>query len=155
MYNATPNVPPYPPPPGAQQKSWLPKVLIGCGALLVLAVIGIGVFVFIIYKATAGPEQTVQSFLAAAEAGNYAAAHDYFSAPLKNVQPLDVFIESAQANADMFQVADTTFNNRSVDMNGAELSGSVTLKSGTQVPAQFKLVKEDGEWRLISYSIGR
>jgi hypothetical protein len=51
-------------------------------------------------------------------------------------------------------VQDTTFNNRSVNPAGAELSGSVTLTDGSQLPASFKLVKEEGEWRLISYQIG-
>jgi hypothetical protein len=30
----------------------------------------------------------------------------------------------------------------------------LTLESGTRVAASFKLVKENGEWRLIAYHIG-
>jgi len=51
-------------------------------------------------------------------------------------------------------VKDTTFSQRSIDTSGAQLSGSVTLTSGTQVPASFKLVRENGAWKLIGYNIG-
>ena len=46
------------------------------------------------------------------------------------------------------------FNQRSVDTTSANLSGSVTLDSGTDVPAKFDLVQENGAWKLLNYSIG-
>ena len=58
----------------------------------------------------------------------------------------------AAAHQQLFQVQDTTFNSRSVDLSGAKLSGSVTLTGGTELPASFELVKESGQWRLTSAS---
>ncbi|MGH9364631.1 MAG: hypothetical protein ACRD1B_05120 [Thermoanaerobaculia bacterium] len=149
-------------PPGApaapastpKKKGWLKWVAIGCGGVLVLgALFGVAMF-FVVRKATAGPERAVAGFLAAAGSGNYSAAYDYFSAPLKQVQSLDEFTRAAQSQPIFFQVTDTTFSDRSIDLNGARLAGSVTLKSGTKIPASFKLVKENGAWKLISYEIG-
>ena len=146
-----------PPPPGPAPSflpAWLRWVGLGCGAFLLLASIAGSVGFVVVHKATGGPEKAVQAFLAAAGRGDYAAAHAYFSEPLKQVQPLDQFASEASAHRQAFQVKDTTFNNRSVTLDGAELSGSVTLVGGETLPASFKLVKENGEWRLTSYQLG-
>ena len=141
-------------PPGPRKRPWLRWVALGCGGLVVLAgLFAAGMFV-VVRKATAGPEQVVKQFLAAAAKGDYAAAHALFSAPLKEAQPLAEFIASARANRTLFAVTDTTFSNRSIDLAGAELSGTVTLASGTVLPASFKLVKENRAWRLIAYHLG-
>ncbi|HEV8631585.1 MAG TPA: hypothetical protein VGV61_14805 [Thermoanaerobaculia bacterium] len=147
-----------PPPPPALPPSMLPNWLrvagLGCGAVLLLgSVVGTVVYA-VVHLATAGPDATIKAFLTAAGNGDYDAAHAYFAEPLKQVQPLATFRSVAAANRNLFQVQDTTFNNRSVDLTGAELSGTVTLTGGTQLPATFKLVRENGQWRLISYQIG-
>lgn len=152
------NVPPSPqygaPPPAARKGGVLKWLLIGCGAVTLFVVIIGAVMFFGISKATEGPEKAVKAFLAAAAAGDYAAAHNYFSEPLKQVQPYDDFANAARSQPQFFAITHTSFSNRSIDQNGAELSGNVTLQNGTKVPAQFKLVKEQDQWKLISYNIG-
>jgi hypothetical protein len=146
--------PPVAPARPSPAKPWVKWVALGCGALLVIAALFAAGGYFLFKKATAGPEEVVQGFLEAAGGGDYATAHGYFSAPLQQMQPYDQFAAMAEANAMFFQVTETTFNNRSVDMNGAELSGTVTLTTGTEVPASFRLVKENGAWKLLAYEIG-
>jgi hypothetical protein len=142
------------PAPSPAKRPWVKWVVLGCGLLIALIACFAALMFFVVKKATAGPEATVQGFLSAAGSGDYAKAHGYFSAPLKEAQPLDQFRAAAQRQASMFKVKDTTFNTRSVDLEGARLAGTLTLESGTSVPASFKLVKENGEWRLIAYHIG-
>jgi Domain of unknown function (DUF4878) len=142
------------PAPPPAKRPWLKWVALGCVGLIVIIGCFVGVTFFVVKKATAGPEKAVKEFLAAAGAGDYAHAHSYFSAPLKEQQPLDKFTADAESHASMFKVKDTTFNNRSVNTTGAELSGTVTLEAGTQVPASFHLVQENDEWKLLSYHIG-
>jgi len=137
--------------PKSSKKKWL---LWGCGGAFVALALLVTVVLVIVNVATAGPEKVVEDFLAAAGSGDYAKAHDAFSEPLKQAQPLAEFTAAAQANAMFFQVRDTTFNNRSVDLNGATLEGTATLTTGTVVPASFKLVKENGQWKLIAYHLG-
>lgn len=141
-------------PAAPPQRKWGKWVALGCAAALLLAVaIGAGIWM-VVQKATAGPEEAVREFLNATAAGDYARAHDFFSAPLKQVQPLDQFQQMVQANSSFFAVTDASFSNRSVDMDGAELSGNVTVEGGTELPASFSLVRENGDWKLLSYNIG-
>jgi hypothetical protein len=146
--------PPPPTPPPSPFPTWARIIGLGCGALLLLSMVVGSVIFLVVRKATAGPEETIKSFLTAAGSGDFATAHGYFSEALKKVQPLAEFSSEAAAHQQLFQVQDTTFNSRSVDLNGAELSGTVTLTGGTELPASFKLVKEDGQWRLTSYQLG-
>lgn len=134
--------------------SWIKWAVLGCGGLLVVFVVVIVGIFWVVGQATSGPEEVIHAFLKAAGDGDYATAHNYFSAPLKEVQSLEDFSAAAEAHPMFFKVTDTTFNNRSVNTSGAELSGTATLEAGTEVPASFKLVKENGEWKLISYQIG-
>jgi len=148
-----------PPPPPAPPPSALPPVVrwigLGCGAFLLLGVVASSVFFLVIKKATSGPEQTIQAFLAAAGSGDSATAHGYFSAALKRKQPLEEFGQAVASHQQLFQVRETTFNSRSVNLAGAELAGTLTLTSGDELPASFTLIKEDGEWRLTSYQLGK
>ncbi len=136
------------------RRPWLRWVLLGCGGAVALLAILVVVILLFVKQATAAPEEVVQTFLTEAAAGNLEAAHDCFSAPLKEVQPYDRFAAGVNANKHLFDVADTSFTNRSVDMAGAEFEGTVTLRSGTKVPCSFKLVRENEDWKLIAYNIG-
>ena len=140
--------------PTNKARPWLRWVLIGCGSLIALFVVLIVVVFLVVKQATAAPEEVVQTFLSEIAEGNLEAAHDCFSAPLKEVQPFDQFAAGVEANRHLFDITDTSFNNRSVDMGGAEFEGTVTLESGTKVPCSFKLVRENDTWKLISYNIG-
>jgi len=133
----------------------LKYVALGCGGLILIGALAIAGLYGIVRMATGGVEEVVEDFLAAAARGDYEAAHAHFSAPLKQVQSLEQFRAMAEANPGLFDVADRTFNSRSVDLQtGAELSGSVTLRSGTRLPARFRLVQENEAWKLIAYNIG-
>lgn len=149
-------VPPAPgqPPTPPKRRGWLKWVILGCLVIAVGLAVVIGGIFWGVSKATAEPERVVQEFLAAAAAGDYTAAHNHFSEPLKQVQPYGDFVAMAQAQPHLFQVTHTSFTNRSIDTSGAELSGTVTLADGAKQPASFKLVKENDQWKLISYNIG-
>ncbi|MCX6549606.1 MAG: hypothetical protein NTY02_01130 [Acidobacteria bacterium] len=138
----------------AGSPSWLKWVGIGCGGVIVLIAALVTVLFFTVKSMTAGPEQVAKDFLAAASAGDYARAHDAFSAPLKESQPLEAFTAAVKARPSLFSVADLSFTDRSIDLAGAKLAGTATLKSGTQVPVSFTFAKEHDTWKLLSYHIG-
>lgn len=139
---------------GRPTRGWLKWLFIGCGTAVVLICALVGFLWFGVTKATAGPEKSAREFLAATAARDYEAAYDYFSAPLKQEQSYEDFVGAARTNSSFFDVTHTSFSNRSIDLSGAELSGTVTLKSGSKVPATFKLIKENEQWKLLGYHIG-
>lgn len=136
------------------KKPWVKWVVIGCVGVLVLGAAFAAVLFFVVKAATAGPEKVVEEFLAAAGRGDYEAAHAYFSAPLQQAQPLDEFRAAVEANSMFFKIKERSFSQRSIDQDGAEFSGTVTLEAGTEVPASFKLVRENDDWKLIAYNLG-
>jgi hypothetical protein len=69
-------------------------------------------------------------------------------------QPLDEFEKIGRANQQLFQVRETTFPSRSVSIDKAELAGTVTLTGGSNLPAEFSLVRVGGQWKLSGYHIG-
>jgi hypothetical protein len=135
-------------------RPWIRWILIGCGGLTALLIVFVVVIVLVVKQATAEPEKVVRTFLTEAAAGNLEAAYDCFSAPLEEAQPFDQFAAGVNANRQLFDVADTSFTSRSVDMSGAEFEGTLTLASGTEIPCSFKLVRENDTWKLIAYNIG-
>ena len=138
-----------------ETRPWLKNVRIGCGRLIVVLVAVIAVVFFTVGRLTAEPERVATGFLRAAAAGDYAKAHDSFSVPLKESQPLDAFTARVRATPSMFDVTDISFSGRSIDASsGATLEGTATLRSGTRVPISFSVVQENGGWKLLAYSIG-
>jgi hypothetical protein len=135
-------------------KPWLKWVGIGCFGAVILVAAFVAVVLFSVKTLTAGPEQVVHLFLTRAAAGDYVGAHALLSVPLQEQQPLERFSAAVQATPSLFSVVDTTFSDRSVDTNGTKLSGTLTLKAGTRVPASFTLVKEKESWRILAYHIG-
>jgi hypothetical protein len=135
-------------------KPWLKWLGIGCGGGLVLLAVFVAVLFFSVRTLTSGPEEVVQQFLARAAAGDYVGAHALFAVPLQEQQPLELFTATVKATPSLFAIADSSFNERSIDIAGAKLAGTVTLKAGTRVPASFGLVKENDSWRILSYHIG-
>lgn len=122
---------------------------------MLLIMIGIGAAIwFGVMKATEGPEKVAREFLEAAAEGDAARAYETFSVPLRDVQSLEQLQAMMDQNPSLFATTDATFSNRKVDGSGAELSGTATLESGTEIPVSFSLVRENDEWKVISWDIG-
>ncbi len=138
----------------SEQRPWLKWVGIGCGGLVLLFIVVIVGIFFVVRTLTSGPEQIARDFCAAASAGDYARAHDYFSVPLKESQPLEAFSASVRANPSLFDIVDTSFTERSIDLTGATLAGTATIRAGTTIPISFTFARENDDWKLIAYSVG-
>ena len=134
--------------------SWLKWVGIGCGGAVVLLGAFIAVVFFVVGRATAEPERVARAFVEATTRGDFAAAHDLYSVPLKERQSLPQLEAAAAATPALYKVTDLSFSSRSVDGTGAEFTGTATLVAGTTVPCRFKLVREHDTWRLIAYNLG-
>jgi len=128
-------------------------IAIGCGGALVVFLAFMAVIFLVVMKATEKPEKVVKEFLQLAGNQEMEAAYDLFSVPLKEAQSFEEFRGLVESKHSLFQVTDTTFSSRNVDLSSASFSGTITIAAGTKIPASFKLVQENDEWKLISYSI--
>ena len=52
------------------------------------------------------------------------------------------------------QNKDATFWNRSVNNDGARLTGVLTATSGDVEPVTFELVKQGSDWRITAIRVG-
>jgi len=138
----------------SQGRPWVKYVALGCGGIIVLVVAFVALTFFAVGRLTAAPEQATREFLAATTRGDFAAAHGYFSTPLKEEQPLAELEAAAAASPSLYKVADVSFTERSIDTTKATLKGSARLTAGTEVPVSFTLVREQDTWRLLSYHLG-
>jgi len=137
--------------------NWGAVILGGCGCLVfaIGALLVVGYFGFSKFQAAMeAPRATVDEFLSAAGTGDVETAHSYFSNALKEVHPLESFREEVERNPGLFQVVDSTFTEQSRDLAKATFIGTLTLESGSEVPARFVLIEEEGDWKLIEYKIG-
>ena len=90
----------------AAARPWVKYLALGCGGLLVVAVAVVAVIFVTVSRLTAAPEQVARDFLAATSRGDFAAAHAYFAAPLKEKQPLSALEAVARETPSIFKVAD-------------------------------------------------
>ena len=97
--------------------------------------------------------EVVRQFLELAAARDYEEAHELCSGALAEVHPLEEFTAGVRANPFLFEVAEMQLE-RVRGSSGPRYEGTLLLERGAQVPASFELVREGGEWLLISYQIG-
>ncbi|MCW8140734.1 MAG: hypothetical protein KIT58_17680 [Planctomycetota bacterium] len=143
-------------PRGGGSAKWIVAACCGCMALaMLLAGLGGGALFFKIREALAGYEAEAMAFLEKAAAGDVEGAYGHFSAGLRRAQSLEELAASIEANPDLFQAASMSLTSVNVDgVTGiSRVSGTVTSRSGVTRHCLFAFVEEDGQRRLIEYSI--
>jgi predicted component of type VI protein secretion system len=164
--SAPPSAPPPPPglklpgPPGrtapplpaaGPKKSRGPVAWIvgGCCGCLLLLLIGGGLVASIAWKMTQAPVAATNAMLADLKANRIAEAYARTSSGfrVRNSQPeFEAFV---MAHAALRDNANLTVFQRSIDNDVATLTGATLVSSsGERETATFRLVKEEGEWRV-------
>lgn len=86
-------------------------------------------------------------------AGNEEAAYNSTASDFQNSTSLQYFIQLGKAWG-MDTVVDTTWNSRGFTGDLGYLQGSITHEDGTKTAAYVNLIKERGEWRVVSVYFG-
>jgi outer membrane biosynthesis protein TonB len=125
-----------------------------CGCLLLAALVAGGIFGFTMY-ATQAPVNAVREMLKALKAGQSQAAYDSLSAGYRARTDADEFARLVAAHPGLHDNADSTFTNRSIKNDRAELKDVVLVSSsGQKETATFELVKEGDKWKIDSIGFG-
>ena len=125
--------------------SRLPRII---GILVVLAIAVVAVAML----ATAGPADAVEAHLAALARGDDAAAYAYTSAGFRGTTSLAQFTAFADANP-IFRTAKATVTSRTVSGDSASVEVDLVPPAGAKRTAEFLLVKEGDDWKIIGYEL--
>lgn len=124
------------------------------GCLIALAVAAafaalIIVVVLFAFGLTQGAVKSADNFLGLIGAGKIAEAYESASATLKSQQTLDAFTKSV-TTLGLTDFSSVSWSNRKTENDRAYLEGSAKTRAGGTIPLNAELVKESGNWKVIS-----
>lgn len=135
---------------GPKKRSKLPLILGIVGGVIALFVVGIVLLVLFVFKATSGPRETVNDFVAAANKddceGMIAVVSDNYK-QMYGLESCDDY-EGGDASNVKFSANETTISGST-----ATVSGTLTDKdSGEDFTLNFSLIKVDGDWKIDDFT---
>jgi hypothetical protein len=118
------------------------------------AVIAIGALVAVNFLLTSGPAplMTTKAFYDAAERGDYQKSYAEFHSDLQAAQSFQEFVALVK---DQEVFGHATYRRWSTEVKDgvATVEGAITAENDVQVSAVFRLVEEDGDWKIIAYTV--
>jgi len=140
-------------PNGGKKKgmpTWL-KVIIG------LAIFAI-VIVVISFMATSPIVKPVEKQLKYLKSGDVEAAYELTSGEFKNATSYETFQEFLTKYPTLTTNDSYSFNSREIETSGdtevGTLTGTLKATDGTETPIEFRLIKENGEWKILGIQVG-
>jgi phenylalanine-4-hydroxylase len=129
--------------PSSQGSSLWLKLLIG------LAIIGSAAAIYASYFSTRGVTETAEAQLSALRGKDIAKAYmDFTSKEFQNDTSLEGFREFVKTFPVLSDNRTVRFYDQSIDNDKATLKGNLIGNDETSIPVIFKLVKENGEWKI-------
>ena len=123
------------------------KILIGV-AVFIGGVIALAFFV------TSGLDEPVKRHLDALRAGNIEAAYAETSIAFQQNTSIEQYAAFIERYPVLKNIADYSFSSREVENGLGTLKGTLTTTDGGVVPVEFKLVKENDQWKILGLSLG-
>jgi hypothetical protein len=116
----------------------------GCSILLLI----FGAIIWFVFRVTAGPVDIVNRQLNAISSGDVDKAYSYCSGAFKDNTNLEAFRNFVESYPILKSASEYSANNREISGNMATLKGSIKAKDGSSLPAEFRLTKENGAWKV-------
>lgn len=137
-------------PVAPQKSSLLKKILIGFVSFIVIVValaFGLG------FGLTAAPTKVAKEFTAQLSAGNISKAYNLTSKEFRKATTQEALEGFVNAYPILKNAPEPSFNDRSVENGNATISGTLVGTDGAKRPINVYLVKEDGEWVVLSLDL--
>jgi hypothetical protein len=125
------------------------NVLIGCGVAILLAILALVALFGSIFFFTSGAADAADAFFARIAEGDIEGAYASTAEEFRADTPVEEFGAFLETTA-LSRFESATWNSRSVENNRATISGTITTTDGGRIPMTVGLVKEQGEWRVLS-----
>ena len=102
---------------------------------------------------TSGLDEPVDRHFAALRAGNLDAAYSELSIATQRQNSPAEFKAMIERNPMFAHIVGHTFTNRSWKNNQGLLEGTLDVEGGGTLPITVHLVKENGQWKILSYRV--
>lgn len=119
------------------------------GKILLGIVILIGLIFGIAFYATSGVAGAVKDQLSAIRSGDYEKAYSYTSSEFKKATSLDDFKKFIDKVPALKNNEGISINHREFNNDNGSVDGTLTSKDGLNTPIQYRLIKENGEWKIV------
>jgi hypothetical protein len=134
------------PPPAAKGRSPFFWIAAGCSGCLLIVLIIVGLIAGGAYWMTSAATDVIRAQLEDLKAGRGDAAYDKLSAELRASVPREAFAAFVARHPALQDNAGSTFLNRHVVNDRAQVSGTLKAGSGAAEEAAYRLTKEGGRW---------
>ncbi len=122
------------------------KLLLG----VVLFVVFVVVLVLLLTK---GITDVVNKQLVALKKGDLYTAYSLTSKDFKNSVSFESFKEFVERYPSLSKNKSHSFTERSIENNIGTLKGTLKSEDGAITPVEFKLIKEEGEWKILAITL--
>ena len=147
------------PAPQAAAPGQAPTVWTRLKAMKTWKKVVIGIFVFIVgvialaLCTTSGLDEPVDRHFAALHNGDITAAYVELAIATRHDNSEADFKAMIDRNPALRHVTGHSFSSRSFNDGQGTLEGSLELEGGGRLPITVRLVKENGQWKILSYHV--
>ncbi|HUG90435.1 MAG TPA: hypothetical protein VML55_06360 [Planctomycetaceae bacterium] len=124
-------------------------LLIGCPLTALAGVAVIAGIVFLVFSLTRGATEAADRFLALVGEAKHHEAWLSTAGAVRAQQDEAEFVRTIE-RLGLDEAASASWSSRRIVNDEATLEGSVTTNSGGAIPVTIKLLKEQGEWKVLS-----
>ena len=137
------------PAPRSSRPGLRTALLVGCGCLAVLLVVG-ALLVVAVFQFSGDATEAARTHVELIGAGDVERAYQSASEDLREVTPLESYRLLVEARPVLRQIREVSFPERSVDAGVATVTARLEDESGRVFDVPMQLRKEGEEWRLIA-----
>jgi hypothetical protein len=131
--------------PKKKMKLWK-KILIGVGIFILLVII-------LAFSATSGIVKVSEKQLNLISSGDLKGAYALTSQEFQRSVSYDKFLAYVNNYEVLKNYKDHKFTSRETKGDTGTITGTLTAKDGTATPVEYKFIKENGEWKILSIDL--
>ncbi len=120
--------------------------------IIVIIFVSIGIIIGLVFYFTSGATKSANNFFSLIKNGKIDNAYETLSEQFKHKTTLEnfkIFIETYSIN----DFNSVFWNYRKRNLHTTELEGNFKTKNNQSVPIKVDLVKEDGQWKILSIDV--
>lgn len=122
------------------------KILLGVGVIAII-IVAVG------FVATGGADKVADQQIALMKSGDIQGAYNLTSKAFQAATSLAQFEDFVSRATPLSKYKEYSFTNRKVEGDLATLSGTTMGEDGTVYKLEYRLVKEDGAWKVLGIDL--